>query len=184
MCLRQYLNFQRRELGKRRGDATLRRWGSHPPQQVFPSHPAHQTQPEVPRRSASNRTHLHTKFRGVPHCLPHQTTSPINCLAERTAPPQSVCQVLAHFKKCLDERFASIADAFTFLDLEGTRKIRKSQPLAAVLRCFQARARLGGRWLVMVGQPSRTTKNQSESVKEGKCLVLCWNPGVGWGLKV
>ncbi|CAK9107086.1 unnamed protein product [Durusdinium trenchii] len=43
-------------------------------------------------------------------------------------------QVLAHFKKCLDERFASIADAFTFLDLEGTRKIRKSQFEAALRR--------------------------------------------------
>jgi len=43
-------------------------------------------------------------------------------------------KVLAHFKNSLDQRFSSIALAFDFLDVDGTRKIRRSQFEAALRR--------------------------------------------------
>lgn len=43
-------------------------------------------------------------------------------------------KVLAHFKNSLDQRFSSIALAFDFLDVDGTRKIRRNQFEAALRR--------------------------------------------------
>jgi len=43
-------------------------------------------------------------------------------------------KVLAHFKNSLDERFTTISAAFDFLDVDGTRKIRRNQFEAALRR--------------------------------------------------